>query len=41
MEHPVLAVYEALIIRQVQFLLMGGQACIFYGASEFTRDSGF
>src|SRR5882762_3454280 len=24
--------------RQVRALLMGGQACVFYGAAEFSRD---
>jgi hypothetical protein len=27
--------------HQVQCLLMGGQACVFYGAAEFSRDSDF
>ena len=25
--------------RQVRTLLMGGQACVFYGAAEFSRDT--
>lgn len=25
--------------RQVHALLMGGQACVFYGAAEFSRDT--
>ena len=25
-------------MRQVRYLLMGGQACVFYGAAEFSRD---
>ena len=25
--------------RQVRALLMGGQACVFYGAAEFSRDT--
>ena len=41
MEHPVLSVYASLLRHRVRFLLMGGQACIFYGVSEFTRDSDF
>ena len=24
--------------HQVRVLLMGGQACVFYGATEFSRD---
>jgi hypothetical protein len=27
--------------RQVRALLMGGQACVFYGAAEFSRDADF
>lgn len=27
--------------QQVRCLLMGGQACVFYGAAEFSRDSDF
>jgi hypothetical protein len=27
--------------HQVQALLMGGQACVFYGAAEFSRDTDF
>jgi len=27
--------------RKVRCLLMGGQACVFYGAAEFSRDSDF
>ena len=41
MNHPVLFVYSAFLNHHVRFLLMGGQACIFYGVSEFTRDSDF
>ena len=26
-------------VRQVRALLMGGQACVFYGAAEFSRDT--
>jgi hypothetical protein len=25
--------------RRVRALLMGGQACVFYGAAEFSRDT--
>jgi hypothetical protein len=27
--------------HQVRVLLMGGQACVFYGAAEFSRDIDF
>ena len=27
--------------NRVRCLLMGGQACVFYGAAEFSRDSDF
>jgi hypothetical protein len=27
--------------RRVRALLMGGQACVFYGAAEFSRDTDF
>ena len=27
--------------RNFRGLLMGGQACVFYGAAEFSRDSDF
>ena len=27
--------------RRVRALLMGGQACVFYGAAEFSRDANF
>jgi hypothetical protein len=27
--------------RRVRALLMGGQACVFYGAAEFSRDADF
>jgi hypothetical protein len=27
--------------HKVRCLLMGGQACVFYGAAEFSRDSDF
>ena len=29
----------AMASRQVRALLMGGQACVFYGAAEFSRDT--
>src|SRR5581483_6980318 len=34
--HKVLSMMAA---RQVRVLLMGGQACVFYGAAEFSRDT--
>jgi len=27
--------------HRVRALLMGGQACVFYGAAEFSRDTDF
>jgi hypothetical protein len=27
--------------QRVRALLMGGQACVFYGAAEFSRDTDF
>ena len=36
--HKVLSTMGA---QQVQALLMGGQACVFYGAAEFSRDTDF
>ena len=27
--------------QRVHALLMGGQACVFYGAAEFSRDADF
>jgi len=36
--HKVLSTMAA---QQVQALLMGGQACVFYGAAEFSRDTDF
>jgi hypothetical protein len=37
--NPILKVLSILSTHQVRFLLMGGQACVFYGAAEFSRDS--
>lgn len=37
--NPILKVLSTLTKHQVQFLLMGGQACVFYGAAEFSRDT--
>jgi hypothetical protein len=36
---PIRAVLSTLSIHGVRFLLMGGQACVFYGAAEFSRDT--
>jgi hypothetical protein len=35
---PIHKVLSTLSTHQVQYLLMGGQACVFYGAAEFSRD---
>ena len=37
--NPILKVLSTLSSRRVQYLLMGGQACVFYGAAEFSRDT--
>ena len=37
--NPILKVLSTLTIRRVQFLLMGGQACVLYGAAQFSRDT--
>lgn len=39
--NPILKVLSSMAAHQVQCLLMGGQACVFYGAAEFSRDSDF
>jgi len=31
-------ILSTMAARQVRALLMGGQACVFYGAAEFSRD---
>ena len=36
--NPILKVLSVMHSHRVQALLMGGQACIFYGAAEFSRD---
>ncbi|MGH7550315.1 MAG: hypothetical protein ACREK3_06110 [Gemmatimonadota bacterium] len=36
---PIARVLSAIRERRVQSLLMGGQACILYGAAEFSRDA--
>jgi hypothetical protein len=36
--NPILKVLSTLSSHGVRHLLMGGQACVFYGAAEFSRD---
>jgi len=36
--NPIQKVLSTLSMHQVRYLLMGGQACVFYGAAEFSRD---
>ena len=35
---PILKALSTIRTRQVDHLLMGGQACVLYGAAEFSRD---
>ena len=37
--NPILKVLSTLTSHRVQHLLMGGQACVLYGAAEFSRDT--
>jgi len=37
--NPIVTILKTFTEHRVKFLLMGGQACILYGGSEFTRDS--
>lgn len=37
--NPIHKVLSILRSHRVRFLLMGGQACVFYGAAEFSRDT--
>ena len=39
--NPIQKVLSTMVVHQVQALLMGGQACVFYGAAEFSRDTDF
>ena len=39
MQNPTVKVLSTLIAHQVKHLLMGGQACVFYGAAQFSRDA--
>ncbi len=36
--NPILKALSSLLTNGVRFMLIGGQACVFYGAAEFTRD---
>jgi len=37
-QNPILKVLSTMTAHQVKHLLMGGQACVFYGAAQFSRD---
>ncbi len=39
MLNPIHKVLSTLKRHNVKYLLMGGQACVFYGAAEFSRDT--
>ena len=39
MQNPILRVLSSIKAQRVRALLMGGQACVFYGAAEFSRDT--
>jgi hypothetical protein len=39
--NPIRKVLSSMRARRVKALLMGGQACVFYGAAEFSRDTDF
>ena len=39
--NPILKVLSSIRAQRVRALLMGGQACVFYGAAEFSRDTEF
>jgi len=36
--NPIRKVLSSMRARRVRALLMGGQACVFYGAAEFSLD---
>jgi len=38
-QNPILKVLSSMRARRVRALLMGGQACVLYGAAEFSRDT--
>ncbi|MCX6925836.1 MAG: hypothetical protein NT154_21915 [Verrucomicrobia bacterium] len=37
-QNPIRKVLSSIQKHRVRALLMGGQACVFYGAAEFSRD---
>src|ERR1700757_3410913 len=37
--NPIRKVLSSMQAHRVRALLMGGQACVFYGAAEFSRDT--
>ena len=37
--NPILKVLSSIQRHRVRALLIGGQACVFYGAAEFSRDT--
>jgi len=39
MQNPILKVLSTLTVHRAEHLLMGGQACVLYGAAEFSRDT--
>ena len=39
--NPIRKVLSSMRAQRVHALLMGGQACVFYGAAEFSRDADF
>ena len=39
MPNPIRKVLSSMRAHRVRALLMGGQACVFYGAAEFSRDT--
>jgi len=39
--NPIRKVLSTFRNCEVRALLMGGQACVFYGAAEFSRDTDF
>ena len=39
--NPIRKVLSSIRKHRVRALLMGGQACVFYGAAEFSRDTDF
>jgi hypothetical protein len=39
--NPIRKVLSSMRAHRVRALLMGGQACVFYGAAQFSRDTDF